>query len=86
MSIRRLWVLVSQLPASSRTARDGRWSQEEEFLATLIDQGNVAAYQRSNGKGPKPKPMKRPGPQQDEKKPKQKSMTPAQFDAFIAAG
>lgn len=85
MSFRRLWVLVSQLPSSSRTVRNGRWSQTEEFLATLIDQGNVAAYQRSNGKGQKPKPLKRPGAEPEKPKPKKQEqpLTQAQFDGLL---
>lgn len=88
MSLRRLWVLVSQLPPSSRTVRNGGWTQAEHLIADAVEALNWANFQRSGAKGKKPQGYKRPAIAESagsKPKDKKKSMSVAEFDAFIGA-
>lgn len=67
MSLRRLWVLVSKLPADSRTKQAmygeefAAWTPEGQQLTALIHLGEVANWQRGSGKrADRPKPPKPP--------------------------
>lgn len=71
MTWRRLGVLVRNLPPSSRLARlqhgdSVRWSDNEHLLAGIFDLLAGANWQRGNGKGSRPKPIKRPASKDDE--------------------
>lgn len=69
MSLRRLWVLVSHLPADARCnlimfGKATPWTPEQgrhEHLKYLLEQAN---WQRAGGKGAKPKEPKSPRPSQ----------------------
>jgi hypothetical protein len=66
MSPRRLASLVAGLPADSATVRstlggDSLWGLPEHLLARILDTLAGANWQRSGGKGPRPKPVPRPG-------------------------
>lgn len=58
-------MLVRQLPADSRLVRAQVgypiWGDTEHLLAGIFDVLSGANWQRSGGKGPRPKPVKRPG-------------------------
>lgn len=60
-------MLIRNLPPDSALARAVHgsnrvdWTPEIELLATIVDALNIAAYQRSGGKGRRPKPVPRPG-------------------------
>jgi hypothetical protein len=58
-------VLVRQLPASSRLGRAQIgyqvWSDTEYLLAGVFDLLAGANWQRSGGRGPRPRPVRRPG-------------------------
>jgi len=63
---RRLFVLIRQLPQSSRvvaamTAGDSDWSRTDHLLALLFDAIQGGNWQRGGGKGPQPDPLERPG-------------------------
>lgn len=67
---RRLFVLLSQLPRESRLMRalagdDIEWGITEQLLAATVDALNAANWQRGGGKGPRPKPIPRPGNKPD---------------------
>lgn len=66
MSWRELGVLVRQLPRESATFRvlnpdESVWGLTDHLLAAVLDSLRAANWQRSGGKGPKPKPIPRPG-------------------------
>jgi hypothetical protein len=66
MSPRRLSSLVAGLPADSATVRatlggDSLWGLPEHLLARILDTLAGANWQRSGGKGQRPKPVPRPG-------------------------
>lgn len=58
-------VWIRGLPRTSATLRsedpDVEWGLPEHLLAAVVDALTWANYQRSDGKGPKPKPVPRPG-------------------------
>jgi len=57
-------VLLRQLPAGSALSRSTTgtsWSQEDELLAGILDTLRSGNWQRGGGKGPRPKPLRRPG-------------------------
>lgn len=68
MTWRRLRVLMSQLPRESRLVRrlDPRaeWSATDHLLASVIEALRAGNWQRGGGKGPRPRPLKRPGQEQ----------------------
>lgn len=60
----RVWRLIEKLPPGSRTYQAvggarATWSTTEYMLANVVDALNAANWQRA-GKGPRPKPVKRP--------------------------
>lgn len=66
MTWRQLRSFLSHLPRESALARDlldddVNWGLNEQLLAMAIDVLRAANYQRSGGKGAKPKPLPRPG-------------------------
>lgn len=65
---RRLLVLLLQLPPTSRLARvlhGEQWSLSEHLLASTVDALNLANWQRTDAKRARPKPIKRPGVEDD---------------------
>ncbi len=59
-------MLVKYLPAGSALAREqageaAHWGLSEQLLASAVDALNGANWQRSGGKGTRPKPVQRPG-------------------------
>lgn len=57
---------LQHLPSDSATLRavnpdDIDWGLPEQLLAGIVDVLTWANYQRAGGKGPKPKPIPRPG-------------------------
>ncbi len=65
MSLRRLAALLRRLPATCALARDtlgdaALWTLESHLLAVAIDALAIGNWQRG-GKGPRPKPIPRPG-------------------------
>lgn len=67
MSLRRLWVLVSRLPADSNSKQAlygeeiAAWTPEGQQRTVLIHYAEVANWQRGQGKkSAKPKPPKPP--------------------------
>ena len=69
MSLRRLWVLVSKLPADSWTKQAmygeeiAAWTPEGQQRTFLIYHASMANWQRGNGKkSQQPKPPKPPRP------------------------
>jgi hypothetical protein len=67
MTVRRLWVLVSKLPADSRSQQAlygeeiAVWTPQGQQRGALIHHTEVANWQRSNGKrADRPKPPKPP--------------------------
>jgi len=61
-------VWVKFMPASSQlfqAVRGPQWSAELHMLANVVDTLTSANWQRSGGKGPRPKPVKRPGLDKD---------------------
>jgi hypothetical protein len=66
MSWRRLKVLLRQLPPDSATGRAQLgpavdWSTSDYLLAAVVDAERAALWQRSGGRGRRPKPVPRPG-------------------------
>lgn len=66
MSWRRLRVLVRYLPADSATRRalddeSAGWGLSEQLLAAIADAVQGGNWQRSGGRGLRPKPIPRPG-------------------------
>jgi hypothetical protein len=64
LSWRRLGVLIRQLPETARTVallHGETWTRTEHLLAAAVDVLNAANWQRGGGKGPRPKPLPRPG-------------------------
>lgn len=58
--------LVRFLPAQTQLGRailgvDAEWGLAEQLAATLLDAVRAGNWQRGGGKGPKPKPVPRPG-------------------------
>lgn len=45
-----------------------RWGIDTHLLATIVDVLAGANWQRGGGKGPKPKPVKRPDPRADKRR------------------
>lgn len=71
LSWRRLGVLVAALPRESATARAQHgeaveWSSADYLLAAIYDVLAAGNWQRGGGKGPRPKPIPRPGKQAEE--------------------
>ena len=67
MSWRRLGVLIRHLPRGSALHREMDpegvdWDVNAYLLANVIDIETTALWQRGGGKGPRPKPMRRPPP------------------------
>lgn len=69
MSLRRLWVLVSRLPADSRTKQAmygeeiAAWTPEGQQRMILIHRAEVANWQRGSGKkSERPQPPEPPRP------------------------
>ena len=62
----------------------GQWDTSEHLLAAIFDTLRGANYQRSGGKGKKPKPLPRPG-DEPENRPllKGQAMSPAELDAEL---
>jgi hypothetical protein len=63
---RQLRSFLTHLPRESALARkllgdDAPWGLNEQLLALAIDVLRQGNYQRAGGKGPKPKPLPRPG-------------------------
>jgi hypothetical protein len=63
---RDLWVVVTSAPRDSRLAREidphaTEWTPEAHLLAMAVDALHGANWQRSGGKGRKPKRLPRPG-------------------------
>ena len=63
---RELRSLLSHLPRESALARellgpDAMWGLSEQLLAMTLDQLRNANWQRGGCKGPRPKPIPRPG-------------------------
>lgn len=66
LSPRRLAALVRGLPEDAATIRavagtEAMWGLTEHLLARILDTLAGANWQRSGSKGPKPKPVPRPG-------------------------
>lgn len=66
LSWRRCGVLLRQLPLTSRTHRAVggdvlAWGTSEHLLATIVDLLAGANWQRSGGKGERPRAIPRPG-------------------------
>ena len=65
ISPRELLSWLEHLPADSALMRalnpDIAWGLPEQLLAGVVDVLTWANYQRAGGKGPKPKPVPRPG-------------------------
>lgn len=66
LSVRRLSSLVAGLPSEATTVRavmgaDALWGLPEHFLARILDALAAGNWQRSGGRGPRPKPVPRPG-------------------------
>jgi len=58
--------VLMTLPRTSATARaihgvDVEWGLTEHLLASVVDVAQIANWQRSGGKGRRPKPIPRPG-------------------------
>lgn len=86
-------VLIAQLPMHSRTVRaaggkEAVWSTHEHLLAHILDATRAGNWQRA-GKGPKPKPIKRPGEAEQgvrhygKDKPKAKKPDQARLKAYL---
>jgi hypothetical protein len=64
MTPRRAGVLAANLPHGSTVwlaqGQDAGWSVEAQLLAQAVDALNGANWQRTAGKGAKPKPVDRP--------------------------
>lgn len=63
---RRASSLISLLPAESATVAaatggDNAWGLKEQLLAAAVDSIRQGNWQRGGGKGPRPKPIPRPG-------------------------
>jgi hypothetical protein len=63
---RELWVFIRTSPADSAYTRtllgpDSQWGLVAQLLAAVHDQLASGNWQRSGGKGPRPKPLPRPG-------------------------
>jgi hypothetical protein len=61
-----LGVLLRHLPADGALSQQvngpvAAWSQTHELLAAILDTLRAGNWQRSGGKGTRPKPMRRPG-------------------------
>lgn len=70
LSWRRLAVLLRQLPIDSNTARAttgpaADWSVTDYLLARVVDAEEAALWQRSGGRGRKPRAVPRPGQHDD---------------------
>lgn len=64
LSWRRLLVLIRHLPPSSSVAvltHGPQWATGDYLLAAAVDALHGANWQRSGGKGSRPKPIPRPG-------------------------
>jgi hypothetical protein len=69
LSLRRLGSLVRGLPPDSATVRailgeDALWGLPEHLLARILDTLAGANWQRAGAKGPRPRPVPRPGTEQ----------------------
>lgn len=61
-----LLAIVQNSPRNSafyraQNPKDWMWTETEHLLAAAVDALNLALYQNGGGKGPQPKPIKRPG-------------------------
>lgn len=66
LSWRRFSVLLANLPADSATAQAmhgelAHWQTAEYLMANVVDLLRLSVWQRSGGKGERPKPIPRPG-------------------------
>lgn len=69
----RLKAVVTYAPADSALVRSihgdaAQWDATEHLLAAAVDALNAANWQRSGGKGRRPKPVPRPGRPKNERK------------------
>ncbi|MFD9949683.1 hypothetical protein ACFWYW_55645 [Nonomuraea sp. NPDC059023] len=89
MSWWQLRAYLSHLPRESALARsllgnDVMWGLNEQLLAAAIDALKVANYQRSGGKGRKPKPFPRPGVEKTTAEPVHHGKTDRDPDQVVA--
>jgi len=73
LSPAKVYRLLFALPPESRflrAATNGKteWSATEHLLAAAVDTLQSANWQRGGGKGSRPKPIKRPGSEAQEKR------------------
>ena len=82
--------LAAALPAGSAVHRatdpDHAWTIEALLLAHVVDLLALSVWQRGGGKGPRPKPIPRPGARPDSRTLDLDSFdSPEAFDAWAAA-
>lgn len=85
---RLLSVLLNGLPRESATARevagpDLDWGLTEQLLAFIGDGIQISNWQRSGGKGKRPKPTPRPGIRDGRKTVGRVTRTPAEQRAYL---
>lgn len=86
---RRMWSLISNLPPEAATRRavdpDGTgWGAAEYLLAVIADGVLGGNWQRSGGRGKKPKQVWRPGQPVPVTRIRGKGMTPAEYERLKA--
>lgn len=73
LSWSRLWAVVRWSPSTSALSKsmhgeDAEWSIDTHLLASAVDALRAGNWQRGGGKGKRPKPVERPGKDDQNKK------------------